>query len=70
MTRVGTTRLGKTLILAGILSLSLTGCEYWPPALLAQLGQPFHRFNQIWDQFEPSLQLVLDLRPLAFDALI
>ena len=64
MTRVGTTRLGKTLILAGILSLSLTGCEYWPPALLAQLEQLRIHLQDLADE---RAELEAQLRETAFD---
>ena len=58
-------RFGKTLILAGIMSFSLlTGCDYWPPALLAQLEQLRIHLQDLADE---RAELETQLREAALD---
>ena len=38
------------MILAGLMILSLSGCEYWPPALLAQLEQLRNHVQDLSDE--------------------
>lgn len=52
-------KIGGCLVLAGVMMLGLSGCEYWPPALLAQLEQ---LRNHVQDLSDERAELETQLR--------